>query len=49
MDNLIYDLMQIIGHNKTDPLILTAVCKLTLNILEQEQIKTSVKHLKVII
>ncbi len=43
----IYDLMQIAGNFRTDPLILTAICKLTLKTLEVK--KDDCRKLEIIV
>jgi hypothetical protein len=47
--NLVYDLINIVGHFKTDPKILTAVCNLTLAILEKPEIVGDIEYLSVCI
>jgi hypothetical protein len=38
---IIYELMQIVSNFRTDPLILTAICKLTTKVLQLEAVKNN--------
>jgi len=36
---IIKDILQILSHHKTDPILLTAVCKFALNLFKQNELK----------
>jgi len=42
---MIKDILQILSHNKTDPILLTAVCNFTLNLFKQTELKDDMQYM----